>query len=197
VAFRRQQVPVDTLALSRALESLAGSLYFQRAFDEVVEPLEESVRLVEAYYGPDHPGLAGSYLNLGGLLAQLERFDEAATMRERAYQFNLRALGPDSPATAHALAEYAAVVRAAGDPARALDLATQAAAVLRRVQPVHYQTAMAIRRQAQALVDLDRPAEAAPLAREAYAMVVQALGPDHQQVAMFASLAEELGAARR
>ena len=72
--------------------------------------------------GPDHPDALIAFVNLAGLLIELERFPEAQSILDDALPRSTRVTGPTSILTLNATIMQGAILRATNQPQAALDL---------------------------------------------------------------------------
>ncbi len=72
-----------------------------------IEDARESVRRVEAVFGPDHPDVATLLNNLALILDTQGLYSEARPLYERSLKISEKALGPDHPDVATSLSNFA------------------------------------------------------------------------------------------
>src|SRR5690606_25429725 len=77
-------------------------LFLTRAgrYDEAEPLLRESLRLLRASRGDDHPDTAFGFDNLALLLREAGRYDEGDSLARRALAIRISALGAEHPRTA-------------------------------------------------------------------------------------------------
>jgi eukaryotic-like serine/threonine-protein kinase len=128
---------------------------------------EETLALMKARFGPDHPltlmsvmGLADSYNALGGHQAAVRLYEETlARMKAK--------LGPDHPSTLAGMHHLADSYAALGRYQDALKLHEETLALRNaKLGPDHAETLESMRGVAASLSKLDRGAEAVPLIDE-------------------------------
>ncbi len=85
----------------RLLDALASSLQGQGKFEEAFQTYTESLRVRNAMVGPEDPGLASIYNNLGGNAIYLEQYSQAERYYQGAAEHLIAASGPDHPRMAN------------------------------------------------------------------------------------------------
>eukprot|EP00741_Cyanophora_paradoxa_P005506 tig00000889_g5338.t1 len=132
-------------------------------------------------------------INLGDLYRNVQSFEEAVTLLERALLLATREFGENHPGVAAACAALAAVYSDTGDHAEALDLHAR---VLRIYELAygssHPQIAAALNNQALAYEKLGDAGRAQELLTRALAIREAANGPDHVSVAVLLNNLGEL-----
>jgi tetratricopeptide (TPR) repeat protein len=84
--------------------------------------LQRALHIYETAYGPDHPHVAATLVNLAWVLRDLGEPATARPLLQRALHIDETAYGPDHPNVANALHNLAAVLRDLGEPAAARPL---------------------------------------------------------------------------
>ncbi len=176
---KRLGTPVD---LARTLSALSGVERFSDpAAAETM--LRTALRLREQALGPEHRLVAKTVNELGVLLQDEGRFEEAQAELERALNISSATLGPDHPQVATALNGLGAVLVRRGRPARAQPLLRRALEIQRRgLGPDHPAMAASLNNLAIALSDQGKLDEAEQSLQQALQIRQRAHGPQHPLV---------------
>ncbi|HEX7129460.1 MAG TPA: hypothetical protein VF217_05240, partial [Rhodanobacteraceae bacterium] len=118
---------IDLLGPLAAVEGIEG--HAETALQLSREALSERI----AAWGPDDPRVGIGYNDVASALEGLERYDEASTMWQKTYRFELAHFGPDSNETTLALAGWASAEWRAGHWTHAHELFAQALAMYARI----------------------------------------------------------------
>jgi serine/threonine-protein kinase len=118
---------IDLLGPLASVENIAG--HGEAALELSRQALAERI----ATWGPDDPRVGIGYNDVASALEGLERYDEASSMWQKTYRFELAHFGPDSNETTLALAGWASAEWRAGHWTRAHRLFTQALAMYTRI----------------------------------------------------------------
>jgi serine/threonine protein kinase/tetratricopeptide (TPR) repeat protein len=117
---------------SPRLASMLGNLGSYRKddsdFEGALSAYNESVAIYERALGGQHPDLAQTLSGMAGLEMNLERYDAARPLWERALAIRVANLPPTHSVISVTRAFLAEAVLLAGDPAHAVDVANQALA---------------------------------------------------------------------
>jgi tetratricopeptide (TPR) repeat protein len=120
----------------------------------------ETLPIMTAELGPEHPDTLSTRNNLGYLYSAWGRFAEAEAIHRALLKSNL-AIAPDSQAVAYNYQNLASAVASQGRAEEALELHQQAFERFSAVfNPHHYLTALPLLSSAYLLLELGRPAEA-------------------------------------
>jgi Tfp pilus assembly protein PilF len=154
-------------------------------FEASLAILRDAAERTEAFYGPDHPEVARTLVNLGTV--QLERGDLAAAEanQKRALTIREKAYGPAHPEVASALTNLGNVQLERGDLAAAEASQKRALAIQERVYgPDHLKVANTLTNLGN--VQHQRGDQAGAEASHMRALVIteKAYGPDHPKVAV-------------
>jgi tetratricopeptide (TPR) repeat protein len=90
----------DSLPLSWAHNNLARVLYFQGAYDEAVDCLDEHIRICGLIQGTKHPDVACAWQNLATVFHVQQKYDHAVKAYKIAYETCEYCLGPEHASTA-------------------------------------------------------------------------------------------------
>jgi eukaryotic-like serine/threonine-protein kinase len=136
--------------------------------------------------GPENAKTLVSTTNLSGLLAGLNKMDEAEALSRQVLETQRRTLGPEHQSTVFSMKNLAGLLSDRGKLDEAEALYRQALAASRRVSGErHMDTLVTLNDLAVLLMDRQRPAEAEPLLREAVTGAEATLGPGHWFTAAF------------
>lgn len=93
------------------------------------QAFEQNLEQRIQFYGPEHPKVALAHFNLGDVLIELERYDEALVQHERALAINRKLYPADHLDLADSYDSLGAIWREKGQPQRAIGLHSQALAI--------------------------------------------------------------------
>jgi tetratricopeptide (TPR) repeat protein len=102
VARLAEQCKASLEAVGNLLDRVAIFDHYRARLAEAEARYRRALRIKEAAYGPDHPEVAITLYNLGGVLVQAGAPGQAAPMVERALHIFRRSLGDEHPHTAWA-----------------------------------------------------------------------------------------------
>jgi tetratricopeptide (TPR) repeat protein len=140
----------------------------------------ETLDVVEASLGPDHPDTAMSLNNLALLLWHQGDYEGARPLYERALAICEKVLGAEHPLTAAGLSNLAHLLRAEGDLAGARPLSERALEIREKALGAeHPDTAASLNNLASLLQDQGDYEGARPLYERALAITEKALGAEH------------------
>jgi tetratricopeptide (TPR) repeat protein len=166
------------------LNAQVGKLYQQGKYAEAIPLGQESVRVAEATFGPEHPNVATSLSNLAILNWEQGRYADAEPLYRRALAIQEKALGPDHPSVAASLNGIAEVYLEQGRYADAEPLYRRALILGEKaLGPDHPFVATSLNGLAEVYEEQGRYADAEPLFKHALAIAEKALGPNHPDVA--------------
>jgi tetratricopeptide (TPR) repeat protein len=83
-----------------ALRLIARVLYFQGAYDEAVDCLDEHIRICGLIQGTKHPDVACAWQNLATVFHVQQKYDHAVKAYKIAYETCEYCLGPEHASTA-------------------------------------------------------------------------------------------------
>ncbi|MBV1861886.1 MAG: protein kinase [Nannocystaceae bacterium] len=137
-----------------SFKRLAGDI------EDVIPRLKDVIEVNEQELGPTHPDLIESHRSLANAYKQLERYDEARATANRALSLAEETHGTEHFEVGGTLSTLSAIEGAAERYEAALDFAKRSSVALEAAgRPTQIPTAQ----QAEWLIALERPAEAAPL----------------------------------
>lgn len=110
-------------------------LYEQGKYAEAVPMAEESLRLAETAFGPEHPKVATSLNNLALLFVAQEKFAEAERLYRRALSINEKTLGTNRTEVAANLNNLAELCQKQGRYTEAEQLLLRALAIREKAGP--------------------------------------------------------------
>ncbi len=178
----------EKVGFAYAAELLSQSALYLGAradFTGAISLNERALKLQETTSGPDHPDVATSVSNLGSVLRQLGKLDQARELFARALGIDEAAYGPNHPEVATDLNNLAHVLHALGD-------LTQARLLLERALPIfekafgsdHPKVAINASNLSVVLLQLGAFTEARELIERALLIDQEFYGPNHPQVAI-------------
>ncbi|MGH1340841.1 MAG: protein kinase domain-containing protein [Nannocystales bacterium] len=185
---------VDPMRWATTSESLIMFKRLSGDIEGVIPRLKEVIEVSAQELGPSHPDLIESHRSLAHAYKSMELYDEARAEAERAL-----ALVAETHGTAHygyggTLSTLSAIEGAAERYEDALEFAKRSSAVLEAAgQP----TQIPDSQQAEWLIALDRPAEAAPLVQSLIQDEVEAHGAASPSLSWMYFVKCSLEAARR
>jgi len=164
---------VDPIRWAATSESLITFKRLAGDIEDVIPRLKDVIEVSERELGPTHPDLTESHRSLANAYKQLERYDEA-----RAAANTALALITETHGTAHfsyggTLSTLSGIEGAAQRYEDALEFAERSSAVL---EAAGESTQIPDAQQAEWLIRLERPAEAAPLVEGLIADEIEAHG---------------------
>ncbi len=132
-----EQSRANDAVRSNFLTKLAILRRTQHRWPESEALQREGMSLRRSYYGSSHPLVGKSASNLGNLLVDMGRYQEAADSQKIATDIARQAYGAGNPALADTLANYVSTIITIGDVKQALPMQKE---VLRIFQAAHGHT---------------------------------------------------------
>jgi CHAT domain-containing protein/tetratricopeptide (TPR) repeat protein len=168
----------------KELNAQVNQLYQKGKYAEAIPLAQESVRVAEATFGPEHPNVA-TWLNNLALLYKLQgRYGDAEPLYRRALAIYEKALGPDHQFVAAALNNLAVLYDKQSRYGEAEPLYRRALAIDEKaLGPEHPGVATGLNNLAELYREQGRYGDAEPLYQRALAIHQKALGPEHPDVA--------------
>jgi len=152
----------------------------QNRFDDALALFERALPLAERTYGPEHPAVAETLLNLATIAVYQERPKVAEDHLARAIAIFERHVETEGLALANALGGLSYVRSTQGRPQEAVDLSRRALEVWRTYGKAGDKGLdVALHNLATQLTNLGRDEEAEPLIRESIAVREADYGPDN------------------
>jgi hypothetical protein len=177
--------PTEWEAWTDAAVSTASVLQDLARYPEAEPLLRQCHRLRESRSGPDSPGVAVVFNDLGVLLQATNRLSEAEPLFRRALAIAEKSCGPDHPAVAMRLDNLAQLLHETNRLSEAEPLFRQALVMNEKSYgPDHSAVARDINNLAALLRETNRLSEAEPLFRRALAIAEKSYGPEHPIVAI-------------
>jgi tetratricopeptide (TPR) repeat protein len=171
-------------AASRVLNHTGIYLWNNARYAEAEAFYQQSLRIREQAYGPDHPDVAYPLHNLALLYRDQGKYAEAEPLYQRALHIWEQALGPEHPQVAYPLYNLAALYAEQAKYAEAEPLYQRALRIWEQaLGPEHPQVASPLYNLAALYSQQGKFAEAEPLYQRALRIWEHAHGPDHPQVA--------------
>jgi serine/threonine protein kinase/tetratricopeptide (TPR) repeat protein len=139
VIYRR--VPGDQrLGIASTLGALSGAAQWSGNFANAEQLVRDSMNLLGATVGRNHPDYAVAMANLGYMLMQQGKYAESEQMLNEALQIEHGDFGLDNQRVASIEANLGTVYEREGDPVRAMKMTQDALRIIsERLGPDHYQ----------------------------------------------------------
>lgn len=172
----RNKLGIDDESAASTLSSL-GELSFELGnFQDCEKYYREAARLHLAAGGPKNLALVADYSALAGSLNALNRLAEAEEFGQRALDLSIQLHGRVNAETALAMNNLKSILLLRGDYVKAEKLARDAYEIRKQISPEGRDLAMFEGNLAYVLGMLGRFQEAETHARQAYALVLRAMG---------------------
>lgn len=173
----------EAVAAPTAYGNLAINLVAQNKLDEAEAAFRKAIGEAEARYGPDSPRTAETLATLAWIQGRRGEWAAAdATVQEVLLRLR-RMYGEEHGDIAYELTNLATTRQRQGRIADADSLHALAVAMSRRVLPGNPYLSRALDQRARFLIAEGRDAEGVQLLREAVAVALETLAPDHPFVA--------------
>ena len=170
----------EPLVKAAVMNQIGKSLYLLGRAADAEPLLQQSVDLLTAEYGPEHPRSLKALSDYAVAIAELDRRDDAEALHRRVLEARTRILGPEHAETLVSMINLSALLSKMGRAAEAEPLARQVVDIRTRLMgPADLATLDAMQSLAVLLGTLGRPAEAEPLYRQILEVRTQVLGADH------------------
>ncbi len=174
-----EQFARQPLMRAALLHTLAETMRSLGLLERALAPQSEALAIRRRILGDEHPDTLASVSNMGLLLEELDRIDEAAPYFQEALDGRRRVLGPDHAETAAALSNLGSLLQHAGRYEEALACCREAVEANRRaLGDEHSQTLTAINNLGYVLQSMGRYDEALVFFREALETRRRVLGDD-------------------
>ncbi|MDX2086530.1 MAG: serine/threonine-protein kinase [Kofleriaceae bacterium] len=121
-ALREAVHGVRSPEVATTRNSLCIARFMSRAYESALEQCQRAVDIWVDRLGPTHPHLSRAYTNLGAILDEMGRLDEAIAQYEHAAALAAHALGEEHPTHWIALSNLGAALSRRGDHDRAISL---------------------------------------------------------------------------
>src|SRR3984885_11723418 len=180
-----RSVPGDQrLGIATTLGALSGAAQWSGNFVNAEQLMRDSMNLMGATVGRNHPDYAATIANLGYLLMQLGRYAEADQMLNEALQIERGDFGLDNQRVASIEANLGTVYEREGDPVRAMKMTQDAVRIIsERLGPDHYMAGYFMDAVAKLYLDAGNLDDAERTARQVLTIYEKALPPRHLYVA--------------
>ena len=195
VAADRAQAAKDMLAqlpehqqsttMANVLNHLGAAQDELQRYAEAEANFRHAVEIDEAFYGSDHPKLAGKLGNLAVNLQMQQRYPDALVIQRRVLDLRERTLGADHPATSLTRVNTAWTMLELGDHAEARDAFRVAYDdMVAKMGKEHPRVAMTLEGLGTAAYRMGQHETAEAHHREALAIRKATVGEDHPNVAL-------------
>lgn len=180
LAMNREVLPPEHPSISQTMHNLAIPLQAQGEFAESEALLREALDLSIRYQGGDHPDISAGYVALAMQFIQRDRFADAEEVFRQALDHDRRTQPADHWSVGYDLLGLARAIHSGGDAARAEPHYRAALAnYTNAFQAGHPRLGKAKSTYAEALLDLGRPREAYPLAKQGWEAISESLPETH------------------
>jgi eukaryotic-like serine/threonine-protein kinase len=180
-----RSVPGDQrLGIASTLSALSGAAQWSGDFANAEQLVRDSMNLMGATVGRNHPDYAVAMANLGYLLTQQGKYPEAEQMLNEAIQIERGDFGLDNQRTAWLEADLGTVYEREGDSARAMKVTQDALRIISdRLSPDHFQVGYVMDAIAKLYLDAGNLDAAERTARQVLKIYEKSLPPRHLYVA--------------
>lgn len=168
--------------LAASLNNLGGSYREMGRYALALPLYERSLAIHEKTYGAEHPKTATSLNNLAGLYLDMGEYAQARLLYEKSRAIRERSLGRDHADVAASLHNLAGLHADIGEPAKAIALYRRSLEI-QAAAPHSARLAVTHGSLATVLAETGEYAAALALQEKALAIVEQAFGPEHPEVA--------------
>jgi CHAT domain-containing protein/Tfp pilus assembly protein PilF len=174
------------LAEADGLRAQVVRLHGEGRYREAIPLAQRDLAIREKTFGPAHPNLTASLLNLAELYSQVAAYPQAAPLYRRALDIQARILGPEHQDTVFTMNQLGALYLDLGEYANAEPLLQR---VVQHSEKVHGPSDPKTAGSLNNLADLYRRAgdspRAEPLFKRALAIAEKSLGPEHPHTLLF------------
>jgi tetratricopeptide (TPR) repeat protein len=172
------------LGIATTLGSLSVAAQWSGDFVNAEQLMRDSMNLMGATVGRNHPDYAASMANLGYLLMQQGKYAEAEQMLNEALQIERGDFGLDNQRIASIEANLGTVYEREGDPVRAMKMTRDAVRIIsERLGPDHYMVGYFLDALAKLYLDAGNLDAAESTARQVLKIYDKSLPPRHLYVA--------------
>ncbi len=172
VATRRRVLGPEHPITLVTMKSLAIARGRNGHLDEAITLMREIADTNARVLGPTHANTLVALRTIAAMSLTARRFDDALPPARTAYLASLDTLGPDDPATLADTEVYASALGLSGRLADSEPLWRAYVAGFARTQPDSWKLAFGRGQLGRTLALLNRPAEAEPLLREGYTVLL-------------------------
>jgi len=181
--------PEDQAKLD-SLQKQVGQLNQAGKFAEAIPIAEDSLKLAEKAFGPNHPQTALWLNNLAELYNSMGHYSEAEPLLQRALTIEEDAFGSDSPSAARILQNLGNLYRTKSDYAKAEPLLERALKIFEKdwgpshANSAHAAAAIVLNDLSAIYVETGDYPKAVLALERSLKMLEEALGPDHPRTGM-------------
>jgi len=178
-------VPGDQrMGIASTLGALSGAAQWSGNFANAEQLVRDSMNLLGATVGRNHPNYAVAMANLGYLLMQEGKYAEAEQMLNESMQIERGDFGLDNQRVASIEANLGTVYQREGDPVRAMKMTQDALRIIsERLGPEHYMVGYFMDAVAKLYLDAGNLDAAESTARQALKIYEKSLPSRHLYVA--------------
>jgi eukaryotic-like serine/threonine-protein kinase len=172
------------LGIATTLGALAGAAQWSGDYVAGEQLVRDSMNLLGATVGRNHPDYAAAMANLGYLLMQQGKYPEAEQMLNESLLIERGDFGLDNQRVASIEANLGTVYEREGDPVRAMKMTQDAVRIIsERLGPEHYMVGYFMDAVAKLYLDAGNLDAAERTARQVLAIYEKSLPPRHLYVA--------------
>jgi eukaryotic-like serine/threonine-protein kinase len=178
-------IPGDQrLGIATTLGALSSAAQWSGNFANAEQLMRDSMNLMGATVGRNHPDYAATIANLGYLLMQLGRYAEADQILNESLQIERGDFGIDNQRVASIEANLGTVYEREGDSVRAMKMTQDALRIIsERLGPDHYQVGYFMDAVARLYLDAGNLDAAESTSRQVLKIYEKSLPPRHLYVA--------------
>jgi tetratricopeptide (TPR) repeat protein len=179
--------------VANCLNNLGNAKQAGGDFAGAAQAHREALNIRRTIFRPDHPDIAMSLGNLGLVLMNLDRLEEAERMTREALAIRRKVLPPVHFSTATTLNNLALTLRALERYAEAIGYFDEAITMAQQALPDGHIMPVVLRaNRAYCLLKMGRTDEAEPIMLDCHAQLVTAVGEQHRRTRKVASELAEL-----
>lgn len=181
------------LGIASTLGALSAAAQWSGNFVNAEQLVRDSLNLLGATVGRNHPDYAIAMANLGYLLMQQGKFAEAEQVLNESLQIERADFGLDNQRVAAIEADLGTIYEREGDSARAMQMTKDALRIIsERLGPNHYQVGYFMDAVAKLYLDAGNLDAAESTARQVLQIYEKSLPPRHLYVATTRHLLGEI-----
>jgi serine/threonine protein kinase len=181
------------LGIATTLGALSGAAQWSGNYANAEQLMRDSMNLMGATVGRNHPDYAASMANLGYLLMQQGKYPEAEQMLNESMQIERGDFGVDNQRVASIEANLGTIYEREGDPARAMKMTQDAVRIIsERLGPDHYMVGYFMDALAKLYLNAGNLNAAESTARGVLNIYEKSLPPHHLYVAATRHLLGEI-----
>jgi CHAT domain-containing protein len=183
-AEKGSSAPTGDAPETRAMVEKARELTKMGRFEEALPLARQALERREKALGPNHRAVAGSLMQVAGILDGMFSYYWALPLYKRALKIREQALGPDHPDTAFSMARLSRCYQLMGYPSQALPLALRSLRIREQtLGPDHPDTAQSLNVLAYIHAQMGNHTQAVNFGQRSLLIREKTLGPEHRDTA--------------